>query len=52
MQSIVKAVSIACGCMACLGGCVLAPPSFIVTWVVPHAINGKGLEEDAADIVT
>ena len=51
MQSIVKAVGIACVCMACLGGCVLAP-SFIVTWVVPHVINGKGLEEDAADLVT
>jgi hypothetical protein len=51
VQSIVKAVGIACVCMACLSGCVLAP-SFIVTWVVPHVINGKGLEEDAADLVT
>jgi hypothetical protein len=52
VQSIVKALGIAGVCVACLGGCVLAPASFIVTWVVPHAINGKGLPEDAADLVT
>jgi hypothetical protein len=52
VRSIVKAVGIGCVCMACLGGCALAPASFIVTWVVPHAINGKGLPEDAADLVT
>jgi hypothetical protein len=51
VQSIVKAIGIACVCAACFSGCVLGP-SFIVTWVVPHVINGKGLEEDAADLVT
>jgi hypothetical protein len=51
VQSIAKSVGIACVCLACLGGCVLGP-SFIVTFVVPHVINGKGLEEDAADLVT
>lgn len=55
MQAVVKAVGIACLCMACLGGCVVVaavPASFMITEVVPHAINGKGLPEDAADLVT
>ena len=55
MQAIVKAVGIASLCMACLGGCVVVaavPASFMITEVVPHAINGKGLPEDAADLAT
>lgn len=39
-------------CAACLSGCVAAPASIILTEVVPRAINGKGLPEDAADLVT
>jgi hypothetical protein len=42
-------------CAVFLSGCVVVaavPASFIVTEVVPRAINGKGLPEDAADLVT
>ena len=55
MREEARAVGIACLCTVFLGSCVIVaavPASFVVTEVVPHAINGKGLPEDAADLVT
>ena len=54
MRSKSKSVSV-CLCAVFLSGCVVVaavPASFIATEVVPRAINGKGLPEDAADLVT
>lgn len=55
MRTTAKAVGIAWLSVVCLGGCVVAaavPASMMVTEVVPRAVNGKGLPEDAADLVT
>jgi hypothetical protein len=52
MHAKAKTVSLACLCVVCLGGCVVTPVGFILTTVLPHIINGKGLPEDAADLVT
>ena len=51
MRSRTKAIG-AFLCVACLSGCVAALASIILTEVAPRAINGKGLPEDAADLVT